>query len=155
LIFDYVMDTVHSRPRQVRREDAGPQELLGAVDPTERAPQVSLQLSDVFRCAIGQVMLELAPDELVGIQLGGIGREPVNVQPRVPAQEHLHVVTLVNRPAVPEQFHGPAEVPKEVAKKHDHLRFRDVVGMNVHVQAEAGALGETDTAEMADRLSRV
>ena len=48
--------------------------------------QVSLQLPKVFWRAVGQVVLHLGPDELIGIELGGVGREPVRDQPWVPAR---------------------------------------------------------------------
>ena len=61
-------------------------------------------------------MLDLGPDELVGIQLGGIGREPVHVQPRVPAPERRDVGAPVNRAPIPEQLDRSPEVPQEVAR---------------------------------------
>jgi hypothetical protein len=73
---------------------------------------VGLQVTKVFRGTIGQVMLELGPDELVRIQLGGVGWEPMPVPPRVPGQERLHVVAPMNRAAIPEQRDRPAEVPQ-------------------------------------------
>ena len=125
------------------------------MDPTERAPQVGIQLTKVFWCAIGQVMLELGPDELVGIQLGGIGREPMHVQPRVSAQERRDVVAPVNRAAIPEQLDRPAEVPQEVAEKHHDLRPVMFAGWTCMYNPMRVRWGDTDRAEIADSLSRV
>ena len=79
----------------------------------------------------------------------------MHVQPRVSGQERRDVGTPVNHAAIPEQLDRSAEVPQEVAQKHHDLRPGNVHGMDVHVQAQTGALGDTDRAEIADSLSRV
>jgi len=101
--------------------------------PSKGVPELGIQLPEVFGGGVRDVVFHLGPDELIGIEFWGVGREAVNAQAGVTASEGLYVVTLVNRPAIPEQFDGPAEMAKESAEKHHDLRPGDVVGMQMHI----------------------
>ena len=85
------------------------------MEPSKGAPQLGIQLPEVFRRAVRQIMLHFGPDELIGIELGGVRREPVNGQPWMPAPERRHIVALVNRPAIPEQFES-LRIPKALSQ---------------------------------------
>ena len=118
----------------------------------DSAAEPRSKLNDVLWCTIGQRVFGFGPHKLIGVELRGVGREPVRGQSWVPAQECRHVLALVNRPAIPEQFDRPAEMAQEVAQKHDDLRPSDVVGMQIHdacTSPRGSAPGTPDTAEMA------
>ena len=113
---------------------------------------MSLQLPKVFWRAIGQVILHLGPDELIGIELGGVGREPVRVT-RGFGSRTPYVRTLVNHPAVPEQLDRSAEMAQEVAQEHDDLRPGDVVGMEC-MYSPSGSRRGTPTGRKSPTVCR-
>ena len=48
------------------------------------------------------VVLQVAPDPHIGVELGRVSREPVNLEPRVLLEEGLYDLRPVVRAAVPE-----------------------------------------------------
>lgn len=64
----------------------------------------------------------------------------MHVQPWVPAQKGGYVITLVDRAAVPQEIYRTAQMPKQMPEEHHDLGPRDVVRMDVHVQADPGTL---------------
>jgi hypothetical protein len=71
-------------------------------------------------------VLEVAPEQLDGIEFWRVGREADDVKAPMGGQPRPHEVVLVGAAAVPEQNDGPAHVPGKVAKKPEHLRPADV-----------------------------
>jgi hypothetical protein len=117
--------------------------------------KISLQLTEIFCCAVRQVILHLGPDEFVRIDLGRVRWKAMRSQSRIPPQEGQHVPALMNRAAIPEQFDRASQMTKEMAKKHDDFRPSDVVGCRCIYRPSLLRDGETDTAEIADSLSRL
>jgi len=98
--------------------DERAQQRLIAGDRTRRLFRAFEELGQLAGREVGQrVHLGVAPDQLANeapftIELGGVAREAVDLQPRVPAEEPLHVVTTMDFAAVPEEpdaVHAAAE----------------------------------------------
>src|SRR5216684_8261087 len=84
------------------------------------------ELIEVVRAPIGEGGLEVGPDELVRIQVGGIAGEGLDVQPRTPGEQGANVGPLVNAAAVPEDDDGPAQLAEHGAEEHCDLHMGDV-----------------------------
>jgi hypothetical protein len=109
--------------------------------PAERSPEVNVQARDVSGRSIGQVILHVRPDPLIGVEFRRVSRKPMNRQAWVRLLEGRHILSFVNRPPIPQQVDRTPEMPQEIAKKQHHLGSRDVLGMNLHVEAHARAPG--------------
>jgi len=83
-------------------------------------------MNQVFGGAIGQGPFELIPDKLIGIKLGSISREPVDMETGMFGQKFFDHFTLVRCAAVPEQDDGSAQVSVKMFEKPDHLGRTDV-----------------------------
>ena len=60
--------------------DAAAQESRGAADAEQRDEQLRPEGAAIVRAAVGEPALRQRPDALVRVQLGGVGREPLEVQ---------------------------------------------------------------------------
>ena len=107
--------------------NAAPQESLGAADPTERREQVRPQDVPVVGPPVGQLPLGERPDALVRIQLGGVGRERLEVQSGDSGAERADDGTLVDRPVVPHDDHAAAKVAEKLPEERTHGRGLEVV----------------------------
>src|SRR5882672_10506271 len=121
--------------RQLRGHDKGSEEfwplprLRG--DPAQRGHE----LIEVVWATIGERGLEMGPDELVRVQVGGIAGEGLDVQPWTPGKQGAHVGTLVNAAAVPEDDDVPAELAEHGAQEHRDLHMGDVApGIEMDVE---------------------
>lgn len=61
--------------------DAAPEALRGAADSGERQSEVSPQLLLGVGTPVGELALREVPDAFVGVELGGVAGESIEVQP--------------------------------------------------------------------------
>ncbi len=71
-------------------------------------------------------VFEIGPELLDGVQVRGVGREPLHVPPGMSLEEPSNEVVLVGLTSVPEEEEGTPIVPPELAKKLQYLRAANV-----------------------------
>ena len=81
-------------------------------------------------------MLQVPPDSLLGIELGGVSREAFKMQPLASLlmQELLDGTTAMDRRAVPEYEQLAWYMTQQVAAKANDFHLRDGVLMDLEVQ---------------------
>jgi len=76
---------------------------------------------DVFRGVGGEVrqaaVLQVAPEELHGVQIRGVWRKPDDATARMSDEAGSHELVLVGASPIPEQDEWPADLTSEMAKK--------------------------------------
>ena len=98
-----------------------------SAEPPPLAAHVTLDLRDgVGREIRETAVLEVAPEQFHGIQLGRVRRKPDNVPARMSRQPRRDQVVLVGAATVPDEDDGTAHVAREMAEKAQHLRASDV-----------------------------
>lgn len=83
--------------------------LSGVLD---RADQITREFVEVVGAAIGQVVLRQSPDALIRIQVRCVGRETLDVQPRMLSQQFVEGLTPVGGGVVEEHNHRAPQMPK-------------------------------------------
>ena len=102
--------------------------------------QVTHEIVERIRVAIGELRLEMRPDPFIGVQFGRIPREPLEMETGTSSLQGLHLGPLVNAAAVQEDDDVAAEVPQEGAQKDRDLDGADVLaGMQMQVESEPAA----------------
>lgn len=71
-------------------------------------------------------VFEVAPQELHGVEVRRVGRQPDDVAPRMSGQPVLHGRVLVRAPAIPQEDERSADVAREMAEKAQDLRAANV-----------------------------
>ena len=84
-------------------------------------------MRQVIGSAIRQGSLEIVPNELVRVELGGVARKEVRLKARVSAQELSRRTALVRSAPVPKQDDGAAQVLEELVEEASDLRRLDVL----------------------------
>lgn len=97
------------------------------------------QLALGVRSAVGQRVLRLLPDALIGIELRRIARESVEVEPGMADLQRTKGFAAVDRTVVPDHDHVTAEVPKQFPQERADLRLANVVREELEVQPESSA----------------
>jgi len=88
---------------------------LRSAESSELRAEVTRELALGVRSAVRQGPLYELPDALIGVELGGIARESVEVEPGVPGLQGAEVFAAVDRAVVPDHDHGSPKVAKQVA----------------------------------------
>jgi len=83
-------------------------------------------------------VLEIAPEELHGIEIRGVRRKPDHVAARMSGEPIPHHLVLVRTPTIPHQDEGTGHVAREMAKKAQDLRA-------ANVEARIQGQGESDS----------
>lgn len=97
------------------------------------------QLALGVRPAVGERALGELPDAFVGVELRGVAREAVEVEPRIAGLERADRLAAVDGSVVPDHDHGAAEVAEQVPEEGAHFRVLDVLGREQEVEAAAPA----------------
>lgn len=94
------------------------------------------------------VLLQVAPDPLVGVQLRRVPWEAVHLQAGLCGQEGAYHLRPVMGPAVPEDHDRPtADRAEQVAEERDYLRTADRAW--VHSKLQTASRGDsTDRREL-------
>ncbi len=91
------------------------------------AAHVPLDLLDVVGSEVGEpAVLEVAPEQLDGVEVGGIRREPDDVPAWVCGQPGAHELVLVRIAPVPDEDDRAPHVTREVTEKSQDLRAANV-----------------------------
>ena len=104
----------------------------------------------VVGSAIGQAGLGIGPNAFVGIQLRGVGREKLEVEPREAAAQRSDRFALVDRGIVEDHDHVPPQVAQQMAEEIADVSVADVVAMATEVKSYPPAHG-TDRQSRDDR----
>ena len=96
-------------------------------EPACEVRQVVEEGLDIEGAAVGELVLEKLPRELVGIELGGVGGEAFDMEARMAGEYPLHVRTAVDGAAIPEQDDGAAEMAQQQPQEHRDLDVGDVL----------------------------
>ncbi len=90
-------------------------------------------------------VFEIGPELLDGVQVRGVGREPLHVPPGMSLEEPSNKVMLVGPTSVPEEEEGTPIVPPKLAKKVQYLRAANVrLWMKTEVQRDTSAVRRND-----------
>ena len=99
-----------------------PQQPWTAAQAPALAAHVPLDLVDGVRSEVREsAVLEIAPEQLHGVEVGRIGRKPDDLPARMPGQPRAHELVLVWVAAIPDEEHGPPHVAREMAEKPQDL----------------------------------
>jgi len=90
--------------------------------------------------AVGQVGLEMIPHAFVGIQLWGVGREGLQVQPGRAGEQFLNGLTAVNPAIVQQHDEVAGDLPQQGAEEGRDLLALDIVLIQLAVQRTPKAL---------------
>jgi hypothetical protein len=111
------------------------------------------QIGPCIRPAIGESVLEMVPDALVGIQLWGIGWKRHQVKAAGTKEEFLDRITAVDLTIVPHDDQLTRDLLQEIAQKQGSLFSLDVVLVDVAVQCAVEApRADGDTRDGGDAV---
>jgi len=117
-----------SKGGKVRAAHAPAQQRLGSPDAGEAGAQVAEELALGVGSAVRQGVLRELPDPLVGVELGGIAREAVQMQAGVAGLQRTDGIAAVDLAIVPDHDHGATEMAKEIPEEGADLGVLDVLG---------------------------
>jgi len=101
--------------------------------------QAPVEGREIVGSPVGQVGLGIGPDRFVGIELGGVGREVFQVEPRVAATERSDRFAFVDRGVVEQRDHGASQVAQQMAEEVADVGVAKVVSMATEVQSHSSA----------------
>ena len=136
--------------------DARAEQGLRAADALETPHDVEREWYEGIVTAVRQLLLDLRPYELVGIELRRVTREAVDLQAWVPAQKRLNILATVDLPAIPQERDRGAQVPEQLPEEGNDFGTRDVAGVKVEVQPETLTVrGHSDGGDDGDLVTPV
>ena len=101
--------------------------------------------------AIGEAGLKVIPDLFVGVELGRIGGEAFDLEPRIARQQSVQRGSLVNGAAVPDQDDVSAQMLQQQAQESRDLDVGQVGEMQMAVKSEAFSQGaDSDGGDRGD-----
>ena len=133
-----------------------PEAALGSLDVSQRAAKVAMHHGDVIGATVGEAPFGVGPDGFIGIELRGVGRKQLEVEPREAAADFSDPFAFVNARVVPDHDDSPAEMAQQVAEKIAHLVVPDVLRVALEVQADAlAASRDGDSRDHRDAIMPV
>ena len=136
--------------------DASPKAALGSLDVSQRAAKVAMHHGDVIGATVGEAPFGVGPDGFIGIELRGVGRKQLEMEPREPATGLSDAFSFVDARVVPDHDDAPAEVAQQVAEKRAHLIVPDILRVALKVQADTLASGsDGDSRDHRDAIMSV
>lgn len=141
------MQRLGTKKGQPGMGDAGAEMALRGTALLESFDHGERQAIAIVGAPVGEPLLGLPPDLLVGIELRGIGREGFEPKPGNPATEIVHGREAMQPQPIPEHNDRTAQVAQQVGKEGEHLDQADVVMVPLVVEPEA-------LTERADRDPR-
>ena len=121
--------------------DAAPEALRGAADSVERQLEVPPKLALGVRAPVGEPLLRELPDAFVGVELRGVAREAIEVEPGKGTTQGTDRVAFVDAAVVPDEDHRPSEMAKQMPDEGADLGMLNVLGVEAVVQSEAAPAG--------------
>ena len=108
-----------------------------ATDPLDGVAECSPEMREIEATHIAQLdPFEMCPEALNRVQLRGVGRQPLDLEPRSRAmrEEFLDEMTAVNRHPIPEGPQAAGHLAQQVLQKGDHLTGSDGLGLAMTIQ---------------------
>ena len=106
--------------------------------------------------AVGQVGFEVIPHAFVGIQLRGVGREGLQMQPGRVAEQVLHGLAAVNATIVQQHDEVAGDLAQQGAEEGRDLLALDIVLVQLAVQRTSEAPGtDGDARDGRDAVVRI
>lgn len=128
-----------SKKGKVGSAHASAQERGGSSKAREVGAETTEELALGIGATVGERALGELPDALVGIELRGIAREAVEVEPRIAGLERANRLAAVDGAVVPDHDHGTAEMAEQIPEEGAHLGVLEVLGREQEVEAAAPA----------------
>lgn len=113
----------------------------GLLQPAKCGVQAPVEGIEVVGPTIGQAGLGIRPHAFIGIEFGGVGREKLQVQPRVAAAQLPNRFAFVDRSIVEENDHVASQVAQQMAEEVADVGVADVVAMATKVKSHPPAQG--------------
>jgi len=136
--------------------DASPKAALRSLDVSQRATKVAMHHGEVVRATVGEAPFRVGPDGFVGIELRGVGRKQLEMEPRELAADFSDPFSLVDAGVVPDHDYVPAEVAQQVPEEFADLAVPDVRDVALEVQADAPTPGcKGDARDHGDAIMSV
>lgn len=114
--------------------DATPQQMLRAGQAADLLGQDIHELRRRVRPPISQASLEMVPNSLIRIQLGGVRREGDEMKSRCPIQEFLHRLAPMGIEIIQEDDQMAADLAQKMAEERRHFFPLDVLLIQMTVQ---------------------
>jgi len=106
--------------------------------------------------SVGQVGFEVIPNAFVGIQLRGVGREGLQMQPGRVAEQVLHGLAAVNAAIVQQHDEVAGDLAQQGAEEGRDLLALDIVLVQLAVQRTPEAPGaDGDARDGRDAVVRI
>jgi len=96
---------------------------------------------EVVGSTIGQAGFGIRPHAFIGIEFGGVGREKLEVKPRIAAAEIPNRFAFVDRRIVEENDHVASQMAQQMAEEVADVGVADVVVMTTKVKPHPPAQG--------------
>ncbi len=98
------------------------------------------EVAEVIGSAIGECMVRLGPHVLGRIELRGVSREVMDVEPGMVGEERADFAASMDRAAVPEQVAGAPQMPEEVLEERADVETAEIPWATPEVERDASAL---------------
>jgi len=120
----------------------------------ERGEHRALQVVQVGRGEGGEVpVLGVAPDGLDRVELGGIGGQPLDDDPRMLGQPRRDAARPVRAVPIPDESEAVGQVAAQLLEEPEDLAAPDVVAMQGPVEAKpAAARGDRERADRREAI---
>ena len=130
--------------------DASTKSARRSLQGAKRGVESAVEGVQIVGPSIGQAGLGVRPHAFVGIQLRGVGREKLEMEPREAAEQRSDRFALVDRGIVEDHDHVPSQVAQQMAEEIADVGVADVVAMATEVKSYPPAHG-TDRQSRDDR----
>lgn len=121
--------------------DAAAQESWGEAERFQPMDEVFEQFVPAVGPAVGEASPEMGPHALVGVELGRVGREALQVQTAEAAAELPDGPPLVGPEVVPQDDHVAAQVAEQEPQELRDFRLLDVLRVKAPVESQAPSAG--------------
>ena len=107
-----------------------------------------------IRTPVGEGLLGQLPDAFVGVELGCVAREVVQLKARKTTTQGADRFPLVDRSVVPDQEDRTSQMTEEVTQELAHLGMLDVLQMETEVESKVTtAWTDRDPGDHRDAVS--
>jgi len=108
-------------------------------DVAQRVHHQIQQFITALHAGIADRSFRLRPDIFFRVEFRRIGRKPLHAQPPMTTAKRNHFPIPMNRAAVQERDHRPAQMPQQLSQVSHHVGRRRVPRVNLKIQTQAFA----------------
>src|SRR5438094_7801577 len=130
------MQRFSAKKGQVGLEDTTAELLRRCSGAFDRTDEVLHEIVEVLGAAVGQVVFGQMPDALIRIQLRRVGRETLQAQTRMLAQQLIQRFALMGGGVIHKHHDRAAQVSKQMAEEEAHFLLPDVAEPTLVEEAE-------------------